>query len=159
MSRIFLFGNDVDTDQILPSQYLILPSIDEMKTHAFEGLAPGFAAGVRPGDLVVAGANFGCGSSREQAPSALKALGVQAVLAEGFARIFFRNAINIGLPVLVCPGLSAAVQNGQEARLDLAAGRVEAAGGSFACTRLPAHMQEILESGGLIAWLNAREEA
>ncbi len=159
MPRLFLFGNDVDTDQILPSQYLILPSIEEMKAHTFEGICPGFSAQVRQGDLVVAGANFGCGSSREQAPSVLKALGVQAVLAESFARIFFRNAINIGLPVLVCPGLAAAVQSGQEIGLNLAAGQVQTGGQAFACTRLPGHMQEILESGGLIAWLNAREDA
>ena len=101
MSRIFTFKNDVDTDQILASQYLLLPNIDEMKGHAFESLSDTFASEVKPGDLIVAGDNFGCGSSREQAPAVLKALGVQAVVAKSFARIFSRNAIHIGLPVLV----------------------------------------------------------
>ena len=157
MARVFLFGGDVDTDQILASQYLILPNIEEMKTHAFESLDKDFAKKVQPGDLVVAGANFGCGSSREQAPSVLKALGVQAILAESFARIFYRNAINIGLPVLVCPGLAGAVKDGDKAELDLAAGLVRTGGREYPCTKLPAHMQEILENGGLIAWLNAKE--
>ncbi len=157
MARIFLFGNDVDTDQILPSQYLILPSIGEMKDHAFESIDPAFAKKVQTGDLVVGGDNFGCGSSREQAPSVLKALGVQAVIARSFARIFFRNAINIGLPVLVSAELPAAVQDGDEASLNLGAGQVETGGKQYLCTKLPGHMQAILESGGLIAWLNEKE--
>ena len=92
---IFKFHNDLDTDQIIASQYLLLPNLDEMKGHAFESLDPDFAKKVKPGDFVVGGENFGCGSSREQAPGVLKALGVQAVIAKSFARIFFRNAINI----------------------------------------------------------------
>ena len=92
---IFKFHNDLDTDQIIASQYLLLPNLDEMKGHTFESLDPDFAKKVKPGDFVVGGENFGCGSSREQAPGVLKALGVQAVIAKSFARIFFRNAINI----------------------------------------------------------------
>ena len=92
MGHIFKFHTDVDTDQIIASQYLLFPTIDEMKTHAFESLDPDFASRVKPGDFVVAAENFGCGSSREQAPSVLKALGVQAVIAKSFARIFYRNA-------------------------------------------------------------------
>ena len=99
---IFKFHNDLDTDQIIASQYLLLPNLDEMKGHAFESLDPDFSKKVKPGDFVVGGENFGCGSSREQAPGVLKALGVQAVVAKSFARIFYRNAINIGLPVIVC---------------------------------------------------------
>ena len=95
MSRIFKFDNDVDTDQIIASQYLLLPNIDEMKSHAFESLDADFASGVKDGDIIVAGDNFGCGSSREQAPSVLKALGIKAVYAKSFARIFYRNSINI----------------------------------------------------------------
>ena len=94
--QIFKFHNDLDTDQIIASQYLLLPTIDEMKEHAFESLDPEFPVKVKPGDFVVGGENFGCGSSREQAPGVLKALGVQAVVARSFARIFYRNAINIG---------------------------------------------------------------
>ena len=105
VGKIFKFHNDLDTDQIIASQYLLLPTIDEMKEHAFESLDPEFPVKVKPGDFVVGGENFGCGSSREQAPGVLKALGVQAVVARSFARIFYRNAINIGLPVIVCrPG-------------------------------------------------------
>ena len=158
MSRIFTFKNDVDTDQILASQYLLLPNIDEMKGHAFESLSDTFASEVKPGDLIVAGDNFGCGSSREQAPAVLKALGVQAVVAKSFARIFYRNAINIGLPVLVSPELSDAVKEGDEAVLDLTAGTVTVGEKTFACTKLPPYMQRILNAGGLIAFLNADAE-
>ena len=158
MSRIFTFKNDVDTDQILASQYLLLPNIDEMKGHAFESLSDTFASEVKPGDLIVAGDNFGCGSSREQAPAVLKALGVQAVVAKSFARIFYRNAINIGLPVLVSPELSDAVKEGDEAVLDLTAGTVTVGEKTFTCTKLPPYMQRILNAGGLIAFLNADAE-
>ncbi len=158
MSRIFTFKNDVDTDQILASQYLLLPNIDEMKGHAFESLSDTFASEVKPGDLIVAGDNFGCGSSREQAPAVLKALGVQAVVAKSFARIFYRNAINIGLPVLVSPELSDAVKEGDEASLDLTAGTVTVGEKTFTCTKLPPYMQRILNAGGLIAFLNQDAE-
>ena len=157
MSKIFTFKNDVDTDQILASQYLLLPNVDEMKGHAFESLSDTFASDVRPGDLIVAGDNFGCGSSREQAPAVLKALGVKAVVAKSFARIFYRNAINIGLPVLISAELSDAVQDGDEAELDLTAGTVTVGGKVYACTKLPPYMQRILNAGGLIAVLNAEE--
>ena len=158
MSRIFTFKNDVDTDQILASQYLLLPNIDEMKGHAFESLSDTFASEVKPGDLIVAGDNFGCGSSREQAPAVLKALGVQAVVAKSFARIFYRNAINIGLPVLVSPELSDAVKEWDEASLDLTAGTVTVGEKTFTCTKLPPYMQRILNAGGLIAFLNEDAE-
>ena len=158
MSRIFTFKNDVDTDQILASQYLLLPNIDEMKGHAFESLSDTFASEVKPGDLIVAGDNFGCGSSREQAPAVLKALGVQAVVAKSFARIFYRNAINIGLPVLVSPELSDAVKEEDEASLDLTAGTVTVDGKTYTCTKLPPYMQRILNAGGLIAFLNEDAE-
>ncbi len=157
MSRIFLFADNVDTDQILASQYLILPSIEEMKTHAFESLRADFANDVQPGDFIVAGRNFGCGSSREQAPSVLKALGVSAVIAQSFARIFFRNAINIGLPVLECETVPGTLNDGDEATLTLTDGLLQSGTQHFECTKLPVHMQEILESGGLLSWLNARE--
>ena len=157
MSKIFKFKNDVDTDQILASQYLLLPNIDEMKGHAFESLDETFAQQVRPGDIIVAGDNFGCGSSREQAPSVLKALGVKAIIAGSFARIFYRNAINIGLPVLVSADLADHVQAGDEAEVDLANGTVTGNGESFACTKLPEYMQTILNAGGLIAFLNKED--
>ena len=155
--RVWTFGNDVDTDQIIASQYIILPNIDEMKTHVFETLDPAFASAVQPGDIVIAGENFGCGSSREQAPSALKALGVRAIVAKSFARIFYRNAINIGLPVVLCSEVQEAVKQGDEVELDLAGGTIVAGGKTFASTQLPQHMQNILNSGGLIAYLNSGE--
>ena len=158
MGTIFRFHTDVDTDQIIASQYLLYPTIDEMKEHAFESLDPEFAGKVKPGDYVVAAENFGCGSSREQAPAVLKALGVKAVLAKSFARIFYRNAINIGLPVIVCRDLYDHVKDGDEMELLLEEGLVKTGGKEFTCTKLPAQMQKILDQGGLIASLNREVE-
>ena len=155
VGKIFKFHNDLDTDQIIASQYLLLPTIDEMKDHTFESLDPDFPKKVKPGDYVVGGEN--CGSSREQAPSVLKALGVQAVVAKSFARIFYRNAINIGLPVIVCKDLPDAVSTGDEMDLSLTEGVAKANGKTYSCTKLPAYMQQILSQGGLIASLNKEE--
>ncbi len=158
MGKIFKFHNDVDTDQIIASQYLLYPTVEEMKSHTFESLDPAFAAKVKPGDYVVAAENFGCGSSREQAPSVLKALGVKAVIAKSFARIFFRNSINIGLPVIVCKDLYDHVQDGDEMELSLIDGTATANGTTYTCTKLNPYMQEILNQGGLLASLNREEE-
>lgn len=158
MGNIFKFHNDVDTDQIIASQYLLYPTVEEMKSHTFESLDPAFASKVKPGDYVVAAENFGCGSSREQAPSVLKALGVKAVIAKSFARIFFRNSINIGLPVIVCKDLYDHVQDGDEMELSLIDGTVTAGGTTYTCTKLNPYMQEILNQGGLLASLNREEE-
>ncbi len=152
--KIFKFHDDLDTDQIIASQYLLLPDLEEMKGHAFESLDPEFPQKVKPGDYVVGGENFGCGSSREQAPGVLKALGVEAVVAKSFARIFYRNAINIGLPVIVCKELPDAVKTGDEMELNMIEGTVKAGGSTYSCTKLPPYMQQILNQGGLIASLN-----
>lgn len=157
MGKIFKFHTDVDTDQIIASQYLLFPTIDEMKVHTFESLDSDFASKVQPGDFVVAAENFGCGSSREQAPSVLKALGVKAVIAKSFARIFYRNAINIGLPVIVCKDLYDHVEGGDDMELSLTEGVAKANGQDFVCTKLPAYMQGILDQGGLIASLNKED--
>ena len=157
MNKVWKFHNDVDTDQIIASQYLLLPDIEAMKQYTFESLDPDFSKKVQPGDLIVAGENFGCGSSREQAPSVLKALGIKAVIAKSFARIFYRNSINIGLPVIVCKELYDHVEDGGEADLDLSAGTVTVNGQVFSCTKLPEYMQNILNAGGLIASLNKEE--
>lgn len=154
MGKIFRFHTDVDTDQIIASQYLLFPTIEEMKKYTFESLDPDFAKKVQPGDFVVACENFGCGSSREQAPSVLKALGVKAVIAKSFARIFYRNAINIGLPVIICKDLYDYVEDQDEMELLLEEGIIKANGQTFTCTKLPAKMQSILDQGGLIASLN-----
>lgn len=157
MSSIFKFHHDVDTDQIIASQYLLLPNIEEMKGYTFESLDEEFAKKVCPGDIIVAGENFGCGSSREQAPGVLKALGIKAVVAKSFARIFYRNAINIGLPVLVSKDFYDAAGNGQEAELDLEEGTIVYDGTTYTCTKLPPYMQNILNQGGLIASLNQED--
>lgn len=154
MGKIFKFEQDVDTDQIIASQYIIYPTVDEMKPHAFESLDADFADKVAPGDYVVASENFGCGSSREQAPAVLKALGVKAVVAKSFARIFYRNAINIGLPVIVCKDLHDNVNAGDEMELSMKEGVVRTGQKEYECTKLPEYMQGILDQGGLIASLN-----
>ena len=154
MGKVFRFHKDVDTDQIIASQYLLFPTIDEMKVHTFESLNSDFASQVKPGDFVVADENFGCGSSREQAPAVLKALGVKAVVAKSFARIFYRNSINIGMPVIVSKELYDVVKDGDEMDLDLISGVITANGQSYSCTKLPPKMQEILDQGGLIASLD-----
>jgi len=157
MGKIYRFDKDVDTDQIIASQYLLFPTIDEMKSHTFESLDTEFASSVKPGDFVVADENFGCGSSREQAPSVLKALGVKAVIAKSFARIFYRNSINIGMPVIVSKELYDEVKAGDEMDLNLSEGVINCNGKTYTCTKLPAKMQEILDQGGLIASLNKEE--
>lgn len=159
MGKVFRFHTDVDTDQIIASQYLLFPTIDEMKIHTFESLDKDFASMVQPGDFVVAAENFGCGSSREQAPAVLKSLGVKAVIAKSFARIFYRNAINIGLPVIVCKDLYDHVAQGDDMELSLTDGVAKTGDKEFVCTKLPAYMQGILDQGGLIASLNSPEKA
>ena len=155
--KVWVLGDDIDTDIIIPTEYLALKTIDDMKQYGFSPLRPELAGQIKPGDIIVAGKNFGCGSSREQAPSVLKALGVQAVVAKSFARIFYRNAINIGLPVIVCKDLPDAVSTGDEMDLSLTEGVAKANGKTYSCTKLPAYMQQILSQGGLIASLNKEE--
>jgi len=154
MGKIYKFHTDVDTDQIIASQYLLYPTIDEMKAHTFESLDSDFASSVKPGDFVVAAENFGCGSSREQAPSVLKALGVKAVIAKSFARIFYRNSINIGMPVIVCKELYDEVEAGAEMELSMEEGLIKVGDKTYTCTKLPEKMQAILDQGGLIASLD-----
>jgi 3-isopropylmalate/(R)-2-methylmalate dehydratase small subunit len=155
--KVWVLGDDIDTDIIIPTEYLALKTVDDMKKYAFSPLRPELAGQIGDGDIIVAGKNFGCGSSREQAPSVLKALGIKAVYAKSFARIFYRNSINIGLPVLVCEDLHDNVAAGDEADIDLTAGTVKACGKEFTCTKLPEYMQNILNAGGLIASLNKEE--
>jgi 3-isopropylmalate/(R)-2-methylmalate dehydratase small subunit len=152
------FGDNVDTDVILPGKYLILMDPKDLAKHALEGLDPAFPEKAKKGIIVVGGKNFGCGSSREQAPLALKHAGVKCVLAESFARIFFRNAVNIGLPVIECKGISAAVENGDELSVDFEAGEVRnvSKGKTLRGTRLPPFILEILSDGGLIENLRRR---
>jgi 3-isopropylmalate/(R)-2-methylmalate dehydratase small subunit len=154
------FGDNVDTDVILPGPYLVHTDPNELAKHAMEGLDPKFAEKAADGVIVVGGKNFGCGSSREQAPIALKYSGVKCVLAESFARIFYRNSITIGLPVLACPGVSGKVEEGDMMVVDLQTGKVEdrTNGSVLEATRLPEFIMEILDDGGLIEHLKRRIE-
>lgn len=158
IGKVWKFGNDVDTDQIIPSQYLLLPNVEEMKQYTFEPLNKDFASTVSPSDIIVGGENFGSGSSREQAPLVLKALGISAVVAKSFARIFFRNAINIGLPVVICKEVYEAVEEQDTLEIDVQKGTIKncTADKSFTSTKLPAHVMNILEAGGLIGFLNQK---
>jgi len=153
-SQIWKFNDNVDTDQIIPSQYLLLPTIDEMKAFAFEPILPDFAKVVKSGDIIIAGENFGCGSSREQAPRILKELGIRAVIAMSFSRIFFRNAINIGLPAIICKEAYNAAHHGDQAELDLSKGSLKIENNILSCTKLSPIMQRILDHGGLVSFLN-----
>lgn len=150
--RVWRFGDGIDTDAMAPGKYMKL-DIGELSRHCMEDVRPEFAGAVRPGDVVVAGRNFGIGSSREQAPQALASLGVAAVIALSFAGLFYRNAINLGLPVLVCRDITSLAE-GQAASLDLAAATLTL--GDGACVRLepmPAFLLDIVRDGGLIPHL------
>jgi 3-isopropylmalate/(R)-2-methylmalate dehydratase small subunit len=150
--RVWTLGHDVDTDQIISGKYLTIIDPNELKKHVFEIALPEFAAGARAGDLIVAGENFGCGSSREHAPQAMRAIGVGAVVADSFARIFFRNAINLGIPTIEAPGVRAIFSSGDVGRVDLGSGRVTnlTNGSSVPFPPLPRHLLELLEAGGLV---------
>jgi 3-isopropylmalate/(R)-2-methylmalate dehydratase small subunit len=158
LARAWRYGDNVDTDVIIPARYLTTTDESELAVHALEDLDPGFASSVRPGDVVVAGANFGCGSSREHAPLALRGAGIAAVVAASFARIFFRNAINTGLPIMVCPEAVLATENGDELTVDPEAGEVrnESKGATFTAEPLPPFVLEIVRAGGLIPWVRER---
>lgn len=151
---MWTFGDDISTDHIIAGKYLGTTDSKVFAEHAFEAIDPAWAKKVQPGDLIVAGDNFGCGSSREQAPVALKTLGISAILSNSFARIFFRNAINLGLPVLECPGLRGDLKEGDIIDVDMERGEVRLpAGGIKRFLPLPSNVLEILESGGLVAKL------
>ena len=158
--KVIKFGDNIDTDVILPGPYLVHTDPNELAKHAMEGLDPNFPEKASGGVIVVGTKNFGCGSSREQAPIALKYSGVKCVLAESFARIFYRNAITIGLPVLVCTGVSDKIQEGDMLTVDLQTGKVEdkTSGSVMQATMLPEFIMEILENGGLIEHLKRRFE-
>ena len=157
-SRVWTLGDDIDTDIIIPTEYLALKTVKDMAPYAFSPLRPELASQIQEGDILVAGKNFGCGSSREQAPEIIKALGIRCVIARSFARIFFRNAINIGLPVIICRDLYDHVSGGDEMELSLSEGIARTGGQEYVCTKLPPYMQQILDQGGLLASLNGMTE-
>ena len=156
--KVWKFGNDIDTDIILPGRYLIYTDEEKLSEHCMEGLVSGFKEKVTEGDFILGGTNFGCGSSREHAPIAIKGCGISAVIAESFARIFYRNATNVGVPLLEAPGVSEIIEDGEEIEVDMEKGLIISEGGKeIEFKKLPPFMLEILESGGLINYLKEKE--
>ena len=152
------YGRDVDTDVIIPARYLNTSDPAELGSHCMEDIDADFVRRVQPGDIIVAGQNFGCGSSREHAPIAIKAAGVSCVVAASFARIFYRNAINTGLPIVVCPEAAEVTQAGDRLRVDLAAGTVEnlTQGKTFQAEPFPPFMQDLIARGGLMEYVKTQ---
>jgi 3-isopropylmalate/(R)-2-methylmalate dehydratase small subunit len=148
--KVWKLGDHIDTDVLYPGKYLPLLEPAEMARHALEGLDPEFPKKLKPGDMIVAGSNFGCGSSREQAAACLKSAGIACVVAKSFARIFFRNAVNLGLPVVECREASGAVETGDVISVDFEAGVIRTTKGDLRFPALPAMVMEILDAGGLI---------
>jgi 3-isopropylmalate/(R)-2-methylmalate dehydratase small subunit len=151
--RVWKYGDDVNTDVIFPGKYTYsITDRKEMARHALEDLDPAFVANVRPGDIIVAGKNWGCGSSREQAVTCLKEAGVGAIVARSFARIYFRNCINEALPIVACNAVDG-VESGQEITIDFAAGKVTTPAGEYTFPPLPPEVMAILNAGGLIPYV------
>ena len=153
-----VYGDNVDTDVIIPARYLTSTEPEELAKHAMEDLDPDFVGRVKPGDVIVGGRNFGSGSSREHAPLAIKGAGISCIVATSFARIFYRNAINVGLPIVVCPGAADGAETGDAFRVDLDGGVVEnvTKEKTFQASPLPPFMKEILDAGGLMPWVARR---
>ncbi|MDE6373103.1 MAG: 3-isopropylmalate dehydratase small subunit [Clostridia bacterium] len=153
--KVFKYGNDVDTDVIIPARYLNDSSESALASHCMEDIDPDFVKNVKRGDVIVAGDNFGCGSSREHAPLAIKAAGVSLVIANSFARIFYRNSINTGLAILECPQAVNAISAGDEVKADLSTGRIYdvTTGESFSAHPFPDFIQGVINDGGLLAHL------
>ncbi len=152
--RVWKFGDDVNTDEIIPARYLITTDPKELAKHVMEDLDPDFPNKVKPGDIIVAGKNFGCGSSREHAPLALKGAEIGAIVAESFARIFYRNAINLGLPIIESPEIAKETDEGDILEIDLAKGivRNKTKGKEYKIKPLPESLQKVMEAGGLMEY-------
>lgn len=156
--KVHVFGNDLNTDEIIPARYLNTIDPATLAAHCMEDADPEFVKRARPGDLIVAGRNFGCGSSREHAPIAIKAAGIAGVVAESFARIFFRNAINMGLPIITCPEAVRDAHPGDEMEIDLAGGALtnRSTGHAFTFPPFTREIQEIIAAGGLMAFVKGQ---
>ena len=156
--KVFKFGDNVDTDVIIPARYLNSSDPKELAQHCMEDIDADFVKKVSPGDLIVATKNFGCGSSREHAPLAIKAAGVSCVIAETFARIFYRNAINIGLPIIECPEAAKDIADGDEVEVDFDSGRItnKTKGTTYQGQAFPPFMQKIIDCGGLVNYINQK---
>ncbi|MCI0511654.1 3-isopropylmalate dehydratase small subunit [candidate division KSB1 bacterium] len=149
------FGNDINTDLIIPARYLNTTNLNELAAHLMEDADPQFIQKLKGGDFLVAGKNFGCGSSREHAPLAIKAAGISAVIAASYARIFYRNAINIGLPILESPAAVRQIETGDRLQLDLTHGKIQnlTKNETYQATAFPEFMQQLISAGGLMAWI------
>ena len=158
---VLKYGDHVDTDVIIPARYLASQNHQELASHCMEDIDKTFTARVKEGDIMVAGVNFGCGSSREHAPIAIKASGISCVIAKTFARIFYRNAINIGLAILECPEASEKIQSGDEVAIDFDTGLITnlTKGETYQANPFPAFIKEIIQAGGLMADIKKRQEA
>ena len=154
--KVHKFGDNVDTDVIIPARYLNSSDPAELATHCMEDIDADFTKKVNKGDIMVATKNFGCGSSREHAPIAIKASGISCVIAETFARIFYRNAINIGLPIIECPEAAAAINEGDEVEVDFDSGKIHdiTTGNEYQGQAFPPFMQELIDAGGLVNRIN-----
>lgn len=156
--KVHKYGDHVDTDVIIPARYLQIADVDQLTRHCMEDIDQAFMQKVQKGDILVAGKNFGCGSSREHAPLVIKHSGISCVIAENFARIFFRNAINIGLPVLECPSAAREAQSGDVLEADLSTGVVhnKTQNKSYQAAPFPAFMEKIIDCGGLVGYIKER---
>lgn len=153
--KVYKYGDNVDTDVIIPARYLNAPDEKSLASHCMEDIDAGFASTVEPGDIIVAGANFGCGSSREHAPISIKASGISCVIAKTFARIFYRNAINIGLAILECEAASDGIQDGDQVSIDFDTGVItnETRGETYQAEPFPPFLKDMIQKGGLMASL------
>ncbi len=156
--KVYKYGDNVDTDVIIPARYLNAPSPEELAKHCMEDIDPDCASKVQPGDILVGGQNFGCGSSREHAPIAIRACGIRCVIAASFARIFYRNAINIGFPILECPEAAQSIQNGDTVTVDFDTGLIlnETTHQTYQATAFPPFIQRIISEGGLLPYLKTK---
>lgn len=160
MAKAWKFGDDIDTDVIIPARYLNQYTPEYLAAHCMEDADIHFAQNVKPGDVIIAGKNFGCGSSREHAPVAIKAAGVQVVIAESYARIFYRNSLNIGLPILECTEAVQGIEAGDEIQVDLQTGRIinVTRNQQYEARPFPPFMQDLIEAGGLIPYIKRRRD-
>jgi len=154
--KVYRFGDNVNSDIIIAGRYLIYIDLENLAKYAFEMLGEDVRAKIKASQVIVAGRNFGCGSAREQATTAIRALGIKCVVASSFARTFYRNAINDGLPIVECPALYAAVREGDDVSIDLAGGNILHAGAEYAFPQIPDSVRKILELGGLAAYLKSQ---
>jgi 3-isopropylmalate/(R)-2-methylmalate dehydratase small subunit len=156
--KVLKYGDNVDTDVIIPARYLAIQDKEELASHAMEDIDPEFRSKLAAGDIVVGGKNFGCGSSREHAPQVLQTSGVGCVIAESFARIFYRNALNIGLPIVEAPDAAQEIQDGDRVKVDFDAGVItdETTGKTYEAAPFPSFLQKMIEVGGLVNYVNEK---